>query len=127
MAIAALYGPFVAFVMFRASAGSSPTDGVVPLLLFFVWALSPVIVLACIAFRSVGTAGKVIDLLRLAAACALAIFGAAAYQDGFFGGHPDAQSGLLFVFVPLYQWFAVAAVFILLVVVKHAYHRRGGT
>jgi hypothetical protein len=97
------------------------------MLLFFLWASSPVVVLACVAYRGEGGVGKVIDLLRLAAVCALVISGAAAYQVGFFGSHPDAQSGLLFVFVPLYQWFAVVVVFLLLVVVKHAYHRRRGT
>lgn len=127
LALAGLYSAYVAFVMLSASGGSSPRGSVVPLLLFFVWALSPVFVLAGIAYKSENRMGIGIDLVRFAAVCALVLFGIAAYHAGFFGGHPDAQSGLLFVFVPLYQWFAVAAVLVLLAVVTRRYHRRCGT
>jgi hypothetical protein len=46
---------------------------------------------------------------------------------GFFGGHPDAQSGLLFVFVPLYQWLAVAVVLVLLAVIARRHCQRRGS
>src|SRR5665213_2093884 len=102
--LGSIYAAYVAFVMLSASGGSSRTTNVVPLLLFFSWALSPVVVLAGVAYKSEGRTGRAIELVRFAAVCALVLFGAAVYQDGFFGSHPDAQSGLLFVFVPLYQW-----------------------
>jgi hypothetical protein len=126
IALGGIYAAYVAFVMLSAGRGSSRTTDVVPLLLFFSWALSPVVVLAGVAYRSEGRPGRAIELMRFVAVCALVLFGASVYQVTFFGNHPDAQSGLLFIFVPLYQWLAVAIVLVLLAAVTR-YHRRRGT
>jgi hypothetical protein len=127
MALGSIYVAYIAIVILGASRGSSRTTNIVPLLLFFLWAVSPIVVLAGVAYKSEGRTGRTIEFMRLAALCALVLFGAAAYQVGFFGSHPDAQSGLLFVFVPLYQWLAVAVVLVLLAIVTRRYYRRRGT
>jgi len=127
MALGSLYAAYIAFLILTASGGSPRTTNIVPLLLFFLWAVSPIVVLAGVATKFESRCGRAIDFILLAAVCVLASSGVAVYQVGFFGGHPDAQSGLLFVFVPLYQWLAVAVVLVLLAVIARRHCQRRGS
>jgi len=127
MALGSLYAAYIAFLILTASGGSPRTTNIVPLLLLFLWAVSPIVVLAGVATKFESRCGRAIDFILLAAVCVLASSGVAVYQVGFFGGHPDAQSGLLFVFVPLYQWLAVAVVLVLLAVIARRHCQRRGS
>jgi hypothetical protein len=127
MVLGSIYAAYMAFLILTASGGPPRTTNIVPLLLFFLWAVSPVVVLAGVAYKFESRSGRAIELMLLGAVCVLALSAAAVYQVGFFGGHPDAQSGLLFVFVPLYQWLAVAVVLVLLAVIARRHCQRRGS
>lgn len=70
---------------------------------FLLFAVAPHVALLLLrrAFRD----GKALFLF-LVGACAIAVFGVYAYFDVAFI-HPDAQGGLVFVFMPIYQWLAI--------------------
>ena len=68
---------------------------------FTLWAVSPygAFALLCLAVRNRPIAARISAVGSILAAA----FGMVALIDGFFF-HLDAQNGLLFIFVPLYQW-----------------------
>jgi hypothetical protein len=69
---------------------------------FAVWAGSPYVTLAVLNALSRSPASR---LILLAGSLVIVGGGLPAYYDAFFV-HLDAQSGLVFVFIPLYQWTA---------------------
>ena len=71
---------------------------------FGMWAAAPTLLLLWYVLRRVNLAGQA--LAALVGSCLVAAFGASVYFDGFVA-HPDPQSGLLLVFVPVYQWVGV--------------------
>jgi len=76
-------------------------EGRLAMALFTVWAVSPYagfLMLTTWTRRSL-TASWIVAIAALAAV----LFGVGALVDGFFI-HTDAQNGLLFIFIPLWQW-----------------------
>ncbi len=76
-------------------------------LVFGAWVVSPYWFL----FRTLskGEPNLVRERAVLLLSIGLACFGLSIYYDGFFV-HLDAQNGLLFLFIPLWQWVAVGLV-----------------
>jgi hypothetical protein len=72
---------------------------------FGLWAAAPNLLLLWYAARRV--ACQVQSAAVLAGSGLVVGFGGYVYYNGFVA-HPDPQSGLLLVFVPVYQWIAVA-------------------
>jgi hypothetical protein len=75
-------------------------------LLFGDYAIAPYIAIGVITLRIKGT--NIQFRTPLLAVIIMASFGLYAYYDVFFV-HLDAQSGLLFLFIPAFQWFGVLA------------------
>lgn len=97
-------GAAVTSVILHGATGGDP-DG----LRFILWALSPHVAFALLQGRmSRPWASAVASLGALAASA----FGAVAFYDGFYV-HLDALNGLLFIFVPLWQWFGFGLVAVL--------------
>jgi len=65
---------------------------------FLVWALLPYALLAFASIRTTAKAGDVLVLI----ATVLSAAGNYLYWEGFYA-HPDAQSGILFLVVPILQ------------------------
>jgi hypothetical protein len=77
---------------------------------FALWALSPYGGLARLVQRVEGRRYPT----RVVLACSVLLGGSAAVPLYLaFVVHPVPQNGLLFVFLPLYQWFAVGVLFLL--------------
>lgn len=89
---------------------------------FLLFAVSPCVGLWLLAriFRGHATASKVfvIGALLIAAAAVYAYFDVAFM-------HPDAQGGLVFLFLPVYQWFAAAVLTVLCSVIRARAGARG--
>ena len=71
------------------------------------WVLSPYGVFALVVHHFGDTATRSYTLLGLS--IVFALFGAGAFIDGFFI-EQDAQSGLVFLIIPFYQWVGCAIV-----------------
>ena len=85
-----------------AKGGSYPSLPVLAVALGFGgWASTPYIAIALWARKPRASFAAVLVLFVVL--LALAILGFWIYIDGFFF-HADAQSGLLFIFVPMWQW-----------------------
>ncbi|WP_145916888.1 hypothetical protein [Erythrobacter sp. QSSC1-22B] len=78
-------------------------------ILFGLWIASPVVTALWLAKFVNGIARK----LDLAMIAAIAGFGFYLQWRVMFIGPPDAQNALILLFVPLYQWMAVAVTFVL--------------
>jgi ABC-type Fe3+-siderophore transport system permease subunit len=76
----------------------------------FAWVLLPYAIVRQEARRRTGQPGPRIVLL--VAAIALTVF-SAIVMYGAFIAHPDPQSGLVFIFIPLYQLLGLVPFFIL--------------
>ncbi|OBX18792.1 hypothetical protein A9995_09480 [Erythrobacter sp. QSSC1-22B] len=74
-----------------------------------MWIASPVVTALWLAKFVNGIARK----LDLAMIAAIAGFGFYLQWRVMFIGPPDAQNALILLFVPLYQWMAVAVTFVL--------------
>ncbi len=74
---------------------------------FLVWALLPYALLAFASIRSRTKPGNILILI----AAVLSAAGNHLYWEGFYA-HPDAQSGILFVVVPLLQLVVTCALLI---------------
>lgn len=87
---------------------------------FAAWAVSPFVAAGMVASRFRASPLAV----RLVAAAAAALAGSSlfVYHQGFVA-HPDAQSGLLFLFLPLWQLLAILPVFL----AARALARRAGS
>ena len=89
-------------VLAVSDPGGAGASGAIVLVVFWAFAVSPYLALALIARRiaapAAGWAALVAGLLMTLPAAAL-------YVLGFFV-EPDAQSGLLFIFIPFYQFLA---------------------
>jgi hypothetical protein len=78
------------------------------LFLFFgAYAVAPYIAIGVITLKIKGTDIQLF-ITPLLAVIIMTSFGLYAYYDGFFV-HLDAQSGLLFLFIPAYQWLGILA------------------
>lgn len=78
-------------------------------IVFGIWAISPY----CYLFfknmpKKDYSSHIIIDLIGT---IAITLFGLFVYYTGFFGPYIDAQSGLLFLFVPFYQWIGIGVIF----------------
>lgn len=105
---AAVYAVAVVVLIFRAGQPGDPAwwpSG----LLFGLWIASPVVTALWLAKFVNGIARK----LDLAMIAAIASFGFYLQWRVMIVDPPDAQSALILLFVPLYQWMAVAAAFAL--------------
>ncbi len=76
-------------------------------LVFGAWVVSPYWFLFNTSLK--GEPNLVREIAVLLLSIGLACFGLSIYYDGFFV-HLDAQNGLLFLFIPLWQWVAVGVV-----------------
>lgn len=77
-------------------------------LLLTGWAVSPYVAFLVLYLTVCADGGPAAWVGAVGSWLAVA-FGVAAFVDGFFI-HLDAQNGLLFIFVPLYQWAAFGCV-----------------
>jgi hypothetical protein len=81
--------------------------GYLSLLLFMGWAISPYVALMVTTVWLAGPgAGR---WMVLAGALLITVFGTWLTTEAIII-HPDAQGGLVFIFLPLYQWLVVAAI-----------------
>ena len=82
---------------------------------FLVWALLPYALLAFASIRSRTKPGNILILI----AAILSAAGNHLYWEGFYA-HPDAQSGILFVVVPLLQLVVACALLIPLLFLRRS-------
>jgi hypothetical protein len=90
-------------------------SGLLQLFGFLVWANVPYLAVYWLA--AVLVHGRGSAMLVLISSFAVVIFGAVIYFDAFIV-HLDAQSALVFLFVPLYQLLAVAALLGALAIIR---------
>lgn len=76
-------------------------DGQVAMALFTLWAISPYGGFMALTLRR--RRSQAVSWILAGGALVAVLFGVGALVDGFIV-HLDAQSGLLFIFVPLWQW-----------------------
>lgn len=81
---------------------------------FVVWALSPYIYLFFFAGRR---SARLTNVFGAAVAVLICVVGTAVVFDTVFI-HPDAQGGLIFLFMPAYQWLGIGALELILVVTR---------
>lgn len=83
---------------------------------FMAWSISPYIYLLLSAGRS-AAANRPSRFLSVAVAFLICVGGVAAVWDTVFI-HIDAQGGLVFLFLPVYQWLLIGALEITLVILR---------
>ncbi len=77
---------------------------------FILWAVSPFAAIFAATRKPRGSTAA--SVVRLVATLVITAFGLSTLHHGFFV-KPDPQSGLLFIFVPLYQWAAFVVAFLM--------------
>lgn len=82
---------------------------------FAIWAVGPYVLLLFLGRSGQTTRGQ--SIVYILGSLAVATLGLAIYYDGFFV-NSDAQSGLLFIFVPIVQWMSCAMIFLLALFVE---------
>lgn len=93
------------------------------LVVVILWAVAPYVAFFMLARRAPG--GGYWPALLVVSVLAIMILGLYLLWLGFFA-HPDPQSGLLFIFLPLYQLVFVAAIFVVGALTKAWSGRTGG-
>lgn len=90
-------------------------SGYLLLTVFVAWAISPYAYL----FRSAGrhSPNRMSNLFRVAVTLLICIGGIAVVFDTVFI-HPDAQGGLVFILLPVYQWLVIGVLKLILVSVR---------
>lgn len=82
---------------------------------FGIWAASPFVAVALLCRRPRASQGAALTLFL--ATLLLAAFAFPIYIQGFFV-KPDAQGGLLFIFIPVWQWAGLVPAFLLAAVLE---------
>ena len=85
--------------------GSRSLARCIGIVMFGAWGIAPYSGIATASLKMRRTSLEA--CMVLVGGLAIITFAGFVYHNGFFV-HPDAQSGILFVFVPVYQWVGVA-------------------
>lgn len=96
----------VATLALMAKIASWSWQGAAFMIGLMTWAASPYALLAWVMRRPRDCPGAAITLF--VTTLAVALFAVVVYADTVFF-HPDAQGGLVFLFIPLWQWVGAAA------------------
>lgn len=124
LVVAVVGAVFTAGLMLVVSEpGAMGASGLIVLGAFMVFAISPY---AALAFAARRLTDRMAGWVALIAGLVIAVPASLLYILGFFV-QPDAQSGLLFLFVPVYQFLAGGAVVLISAIVLRLVSRAGTT
>lgn len=124
LVVAAVGAVFTAGLMLVVSEpGAMGASGLLVLGAFIVFAVSPY---AALAFAARRITDRIAGWVALIIGLVITIPASLLYILGFFV-QPDAQSGLLFLFVPVYQFLAGGAVVLISAIVLRLSGRAGTT
>jgi len=91
-------------------------SGYLLLVVSVAWATSPSVYLLLLAGRQ--SSHRMSNFIRTAVMVLICLGGVAVVFDAVFV-HPDAQSGLVFLFLPFYQWAIIGLLELVLALVGH--------